>query len=111
MNDTDLPTVLAILGMTLVTVLTRSFFFLSKRPWAMPVWIERGLPYAPIAALAAVVVPEIVMTQGHLIDTWRDARLFATAAGLAWYAWRRGLLGTIVVGMAVYLPLHIALGW
>ena len=24
---------------------------------------------------------------------------------------RRGILGTIVVGMAVYLPLHIGLGW
>ncbi|GKS83045.1 hypothetical protein AVMA1855_02855 [Acidovorax sp. SUPP1855] len=27
------------------------------------------------------------------------------------YFWRRGILGTIVVGMVVYLPLHIGLGW
>ena len=27
-----------------------------------------------------------------------------------YYFWRRGILGTIVVGMAVYLPLHIRLG-
>jgi len=61
--------------------------------------------------MAAVVVPEIVMTQGHLINTWQDARLFATAAGALWFWWRRGILGTIVVGMAVLLPLRLGLGW
>lgn len=111
MNETDAWTVCTIFGMTAMTVLTRCFFFLSVRPWALPAWLESGLQYAPIAALAAVVVPEVVMSQGHLIDTWRDARLFAVAAGMAWFFWRRGLLGTIVAGMAVYLPLHVALGW
>jgi branched-subunit amino acid transport protein len=58
-----------------------------------------------------VIVPEMVMTQGQLIATWQDARIFAVLAGLAWYYWRRDLLGTIIVGMAVYLPLHVGLGW
>ncbi|MEO6362710.1 MAG: AzlD domain-containing protein [Caldimonas sp.] len=108
---TDLWTVATVIGMTLITVLTRSFFFLSDRPMTMPPWLGRGLRYAPIAALAAVIVPEMVTTQGHLIATCKDARLFAAAAAIAWYFWRRGLLGTIVAGMAVYLPLHMALGW
>jgi branched-subunit amino acid transport protein len=111
MNQTDLWTVVTIIGMALVTVITRSFFFLSNQPWSLPAWAQRGLHYAPIAALAAVIVPEIVMTQSHLISTWQDARLFATAAGVAWFYWRRSLLGTILAGMAVYLPLHLGLGW
>lgn len=111
MNNTDLWTVVTIIGMTLVTVLTRSFFFLSSKPWTLPAWAQRGLHYAPIAALAAVVVPEMVMTQGHLITTWKDARLFAVVVGVAWFYWRRDLLGTIITGMAVYLPLHVVLGW
>ena len=111
MNGTDVWTIVTIVGMTLVTVLTRSLFFLSARPWSLPPWAEAGFRYAPIAALAAVIVPEIVMTQGHLIATWKDARLFAAVAATAWFVARRGLLGTIAVGMAVYLPLHIALGW
>jgi hypothetical protein len=49
------------------------------------------------------------MTQGRLIVTWQDARLFAAAAGAAWFWWRRGILGTILAGMAVFLPLR--LGW
>ena len=111
MNDTDVGTVVTILGMTLVTVLTRCFFFISSKPWALPAWAQRGLHYAPIAALAAVIVPEIVMHQGHLVTTWKDARLFAAAVGVGWFHWRKSVLGTIVAGMAVYLPLHIGLGW
>ncbi|MBK9572248.1 MAG: AzlD domain-containing protein [Rhodoferax sp.] len=115
MNETDLWTLATIAALTVVTVLARSFFFISNRDWALPHWAQRGLQYAPIAALAAVIVPEIVMTQGGLIGTWRDARLFAAAAGAAYFFWRRGagqaVLGTIVAGMAVYLPLHLGLGW
>ncbi|MES2508868.1 MAG: AzlD domain-containing protein [Pseudomonadota bacterium] len=111
MTGTDLWTLATILGMVVVTIVTRSFFFISSKPWRLPNWLQRGLHYAPIAALAAVIVPEVVMTQGHLVATWRDARLFAVLAGVAWFYWRRGILGTIVAGMAVYLPLHLGLGW
>ncbi len=114
-GETDLWTLITIVALTVVTVLTRSFFFLSSKPWRLPHWAQRGLQYAPIAALSAVIVPEMVMTQGHLITTWQDARLFAVAAGAGWFFWRKGegqaVLGTIVVGMVVYLALHLGLGW
>ena len=51
------------------------------------------------------------MTQGQLVGTFADARLFAAAAGALAYYWRRDVLVTIVIGMAVYLPLHLGLGW
>ena len=111
MNGHDLWTVATVLGLTAVTVLTRAFFFLSNRDRTLPPWADRGLRYAPVAAVAAVIVPEIVTTQGQLITTWMDARPTAALAAAAWYGWRRGVLGTIIVGMAVYLPLHVGLGW
>lgn len=115
MNGTDLWTLGVIVGLAGVTVVTRSFFFLSSKPWHLPHWAQRGLQYAPIAALSAVVLPEVLMTQGHLVTTWQDARLFSAAAGVAYYFATGGkgqaVLGTIVVGMLVYLPLHIGLGW
>jgi branched-subunit amino acid transport protein len=100
-----------ILGLACITVLARSFFFISSKPWRLPHWAQRGLQYAPIAALAAVVVPEVVMSQGQLVSTWQDARLYGAAAGAAAYIWRRDVLITILAGMAVYLPLHMGLGW
>jgi branched-subunit amino acid transport protein len=102
---------MAIVGLAALTVLTRGFFLLSEREIPIPLWLRQGLRYAPLAALAAVVVPEVVMTQGHIISTLLDARLFAVVAATAYFFWRRGILGTILVGMAVLLPLRLGLGW
>ena len=110
-NITDVWTLLVIAGLAVITAVSRSFFFLSNREWHLPYWAQRGLQYAPIAALSAVVVPEIVMTQGELIATWQDARIFAAVVGVAVYFAKRNVLLTIVFGMGVYLPLHLGLGW
>lgn len=111
MKGTDLWTLGVIVALAAVTVIARGFFFISSRPWSLPHWAERGLQYAPIAALSAVVLPEIITVQGELITGLRDARLFGALAGGAAFFWRRSVLAAIVAGMAVYLPLHIGLGW
>jgi branched-subunit amino acid transport protein len=110
-GETDGWTLLTIVGLACISVITRSFFFISKRDWKLPHWAERGLQYAPIAALAAVIIPEMVMSQGVLITSLKDARLYGVAAGMAVFYWRKSTLGCILGGMAVYLPLHLALGW
>ncbi len=99
------------LGMAFITLLCRAFFLLPNQDIPMPRWLREGLRYAPVAALAAVVAPELVMTQGHLLDTWRDARLFGAVAGIAFFFWRRSLFGTIVCGTGVMLALRFGLGW
>ena len=103
--------VLAIFGLGAITVLTRSFFLLPERELPIPVWLREALRYAPLAALVAVVAPEVIMSNGHVIQTWQDARLYAAATGALWYWWRRGILGTIVCGTAVLLVLRFGLGW
>lgn len=103
--------VIAIVGLALITVLTRGFFFLPDREIPIPGWLKQGLRYAPLAALAAVVLPEIVTNRGQLITTLQDARLYAAVAGAAYYFWRRTILGTIVSGMAVLLGLRLVMGW
>ena len=111
MNGEWLTPIIAILGLVVITLVTRAFFMIPERELPMPDWLRRGLKYAPLAALAAVIAPELVMSQGTLIQTLQDARLPAALCASAYYFWRRGILGTIIVGMAVYLPLHIGLGW
>lgn len=102
---------LTIAGLAAITLLTRGFFILPDRELPMPAWLQEALRYAPIGALAALVTPELVMSQGHLITTWRDARLFGALAATLWYVWRRDMLGTIVVGTGAMLILRVGLGW
>lgn len=104
-------TVLAILGLAVITIGTRGFFLFPQRELPMPAWLKQGLRYAPLAALAAVVAPEIVMQQGHLITTLKDARLVATLAATGYFFWRRGILGTIVTGTLVMVAFRTGLGW
>ena len=111
MSADTIQALLAIAGLALITGLARAFFMIPERENPMPDWLRRGLKYAPLAALTAVIAPEIFMAQGALIGTLQDARLPAVLCATGYYFWRRGILGTIVVGMLVYLPLHIGLGW
>jgi branched-subunit amino acid transport protein len=104
-------TVIAILGLALITIGTRGFFLYPEKDLPMPAWLKQGLRYAPLAALAAVVAPEIVTTQGHLITTLADARLYGTLAATVYFFWRRDILGTIITGTAVLVALRVGLGW
>ena len=103
--------VLAILGLAVITIGTRGFFLYPDRELPMPAWLKQGLRYAPLAALAAVIAPEILMTQGHLVATFKDARIYAALAATAYFFWRRGILGTIVTGTLVMVALRTGLGW
>lgn len=103
--------VVTIAGLVAITLLTRGFFVLPRRELPVPGWLREGLRYAPIGALVAVIAPELVMSQGRLIATWADARLFGAVAATAWFWWRRDMLGTIVVGTAVMMILRRGLGW
>lgn len=111
MNWAWVEPAVAILGLAVITVVSRAFFMIPERELPLPDWLKRGLKYAPLAALTAVIAPEILMAKGQLIDTFMDARLPAVLCASAYYFKKRGILGTIVVGMAVYLPLHIGWGW
>lgn len=100
-----------IVCLAVITVIARGFFFMASHDFKLPRWAERGLQYAPIAAIAAVVAPETFMLQGQFIQTWQDPRVWSAMAGAAWFFWRGGVLGTMVCGMLVYLPLRLGLGW
>ena len=110
MSDTAY-TLLAILGLAVVTLVTRCFFLIPGKPVPIPRWLLRALKVAPLAALTTVIVPEIVMTKGELISAWQDARLPAVAATTLWYLWRPGVLGPLAAGLAVFVPLRLGLGW
>lgn len=103
--------IVACIGLAVITLVTRAFFMIPEQELPLPNWLKRGLKYAPLAALAAVIAPEIVMSNGQLIDSLADARLPALLVAVLYFFYKRSILGTIALGMAIYLPLHIGLGW
>lgn len=111
MRMDPLEAALAIAGLAAVSVLTRGFFVLPRRSLPLPERLRQGLRYAPIGALLAVLLPELLTHQGRFIDTWQDPRLVGAAAALAWLHWRREMLGTIVVGTGAMLACRLVLGW
>jgi branched-subunit amino acid transport protein len=108
---TTWQSLVAIAGLMGVSILTRGFFMLPEREVPIPPWLREALRYAPLAALVAVLLPEIAMTDDHLIATWKDARIYATAMGILVFCTTRNLLGTILAGTAVLLALRLGLGW
>ncbi len=107
----DAQALLAIAGLALITLLTRGFFVLPERDWPLPDWLRDGLRHAPIAALVAVVAPDLLLTRGAWVGSWHDARLVGAAVAVAWMLWRRDMLSTIVVGTAVMLTCRLGFGW
>jgi branched-subunit amino acid transport protein len=97
--------VLAMVGVAVVTFITRSFFLIPDRQVPLPDWLREGLRFAPLGALVAIVVPQIVMTDGVLSASWRDPRMYAAAVAMAVYFWRRGIVSTLAAGMTVLLGL------
>jgi branched-subunit amino acid transport protein len=91
-----------ILGLTALTVLTRGFFSLTRREMPFPPWLQAGLRHAPLAALVAVVAPQVLMPGGQWLHQWLDPRVLGALAGGTYFFCRRGILGTIVCGMAIF---------
>ena len=107
-------TLLIIAGMTVITVLTRCGFFFSDRDLQLPRWLQRGLPYAPIAALTAAIAPDSVMPGGHWVLPLTSAQAWGALVTAGWCFWRRNdrqaLTVSILVGLAVYLVLRVGFG-
>lgn len=108
MNTVD--TWLTILWLTLATILTRcSFFLLGRYAVRLPPKVQHALRYAPAAALAAIVAPDLLLANGELAVTWANPKLMAGLGATLVFLTTRHLLGTIIAGMALFTLLRIVL--
>jgi branched-subunit amino acid transport protein len=76
-------TALTIAGLALVTLVSRCFFLFPEREVPLPGWLKRDL----------------------------QPRLPGVAAATLYYLWRPGVLGPLLAGLALFLPLRLVLGW
>ena len=67
----------------------------------MPVWAQQTMRYVPTAVLAAIVVPELLLSNGSLDISPGNARLIGGIVAIV-VAWRtRNVLLTVLMGMIV----------
>lgn len=100
MNDFD--TWITIILLTVATVLTRSSFFLLGNAVKFPPAVQHALRYAPAAALAAIVMPDLLLSGGAVTVSLANPKLLAGVGAAVFFVATGRLLGTIMVGMALF---------
>lgn len=97
-----------ILGMTLVTFLSRflPMTFLTRR--ALPERVKKGLDYFPISLLSAIVFPILFFNGEGRMEI--QPYYLISAVPVFIFAWRvKNLWGSVILGMVVYWGLGIFL--
>ena len=104
-NDASMRIIYLIIGMAVVTFVSRSFFILLGNRIKVSEWGLEAIPYAPLAALIAILAPEIFLPLGASSVMEFDLRLpniwGGMAAMIAFY-FSKKMIPTLVIGMAVY---------
>lgn len=93
--------------LTVATIITRSSLFLLGHAVKLPPKMMHALRYAPAAALAAIVAPDLLLQGGALGLTWNNPKLMAGIIAAVFFLGTRHLLGTLVVGMTAFSLLRV----
>lgn len=96
-----------IIGLTLVTIGTRSSFLLLGDRFPLPERVRDALRYAPVCALIALITPELFVTAGALDLSISNPKLVAGIAAAASALLLRSMIGAIVIGMLVFTILRL----
>lgn len=93
------PLWLTLVGIGLITFAYRfSFIFFLERI-RLPSWVGQVLRFVPVAALTAIIVPELLVRGGAIQWSWQNERLVAGVVAVL-IAWRtQNVLLTIGLGM------------
>lgn len=103
--NTDIYIVWIIIGMTCVSICARSFFLVFGERFRVADWILEAIRFAPLAAMVAILAPEIFLPSGASSVAQFDLRLpniwGGIAAMIAFYFTHK-MIPTLVVGMIVF---------
>jgi branched-subunit amino acid transport protein len=102
--------IITLLGMGVVTYLTRVLFIVGMKGDKLPPFIIRWLSYVPVAVLAAIIFPMIAAPEKRLDLTYTNPYLLAGVAATAIALATKNLIITVVGGMGVILLLKFLMG-
>ncbi len=107
MNEIDIWVTIALLAVA--TIITRSSFFLLGNSVKLPAKVQHALRYAPAAALAAIIAPDLLLAGPNLSLSLMHPKLLAGIGAAVFFIWTRHMLGTIAVGMGLYTVLRLVI--
>ncbi|MEM9006174.1 MAG: AzlD domain-containing protein [Cyanobacteria bacterium P01_F01_bin.86] len=93
---------LLILGMVIATFGIRYCLFGASSRLVLPPALLNALRYVPPVVLTAIVVPEVLLSDGTLNASYWNARLVGAIAAIIASSLSQNLLLTIVVGLATF---------
>jgi branched-subunit amino acid transport protein len=102
--------VLTIIGMALVTYVPRLLpvWFLSTR--TLPQLVVAWLRHVPVAVLAAMLLPALVIADGQAAFGWSNLFLWAAIPTLLVARKTQSLFGSVVTGVLVVAVVRLLLG-
>ncbi|MES1940423.1 branched-chain amino acid transport [Salinisphaera sp. T5B8] len=103
---TDASVWITVICVGVLTFVLRWSFIALADSLTMPATVQNALRFVPAAVLAAIIVPAVVVEEGHVALSVNNLRLFAGIAA-AIVAWRtRNIFYTIAAGMLVLWALE-----
>ena len=94
--------VLLIGGMAIATFCIRYIMFGASSRIVLPPALLNALRYVPPVVLTAIVVPEVLLSDGTVDISYLNARLVGAIAAAMVGGLTQNLLLTIVLGMATF---------
>lgn len=105
MSDAEIYIVIALL--CLATAITRSGFSVFGQNVVIPPRVRAALRFAPACALAAIIVPDLLLVEQQLHLSLGNHKLLAGLLAIAFYLYKRDMLLTIVLGMLCFTLLRL----
>jgi branched-subunit amino acid transport protein len=93
-------------GLILATFMSRAGLLLAGENFRPSARIAAALRFAPVCALAVLVVPQVLVQAGAVDVSPGNPRLPGALAAIAYFLWQRSISGSVLVGMLVFAALR-----
>ena len=100
-----------VIGMFLVTYITRYLPIGMANAIKIPNVLEKALGYVLPSVLMAIIIPTVLITENQSINlSFENSHLLGALGALLIGLWKDNLILTIVSGMAIFFLTHVLFG-
>lgn len=107
MSDIEVWIVIALI--TVATFIARSSLWLIGHHINIPKRVQEALRYAPSCALAAIILPDLLLVSDQINTSLYNPKLIAGVAATLFFYVKRDMLLTIFFGMAIFTLMRLYL--